>query len=639
MISKIKIQTVFFLTVYLLVCAGSFPAFAKTAPASEEEFLDLIQRKSFDYFVQERNPVNGLVRDRARNFQRDGVSSPGSIAAVGFALSAYPVGVSRDWMDYGTARDMTLTVLRFFWEKAPQEHGFFYHFLSVETGERVKNSELSPIDTALFLAGALFASEYYEDPAIRELVQKIYARIDWKWMLHDGKTFAMSWSPETGFQSHRWDHYNESMILYLLAIGAPAHAIPASSWKEIARPAGSYAGYHVIEMGPLFTHQYSHIWVDFRQKNDGFADYFKNSIDATLANRAFCIDNASKFKSYSPETWGLTASDGPDGYKAYGALPGQALHDGTVAPTACGSSIVFTPEESLACLKNIYENVDGIWGTYGFADSFNIDRKWVARDVIGIDQGALLLMIENYRTQLIWKIMSKNDSIQQAMKAVGFQEGTMDLPWPDPPVHEATFLPKGLDLNGSLSDWPSGDAPIILDQSNKEMGEIKNAADLGAQIRFGWNKEALFFYAKVTDESLIARKTGRNIWMDDMVEIYIDPQGDGLIWNDKKDIQLGFRPDLDSPKVSTWSWFGDEKDPQQESMIYAANFADASGYIIEGAIRWEFLGVLPEADHMINISVAVHDVDKDNTSGKLHWFFRNENGEKRYVLGRVLLKR
>ena len=625
----------------LLICLFLIPspAFSKTSPASEEEFLELIQRKSFDYFVQERNPVTGLVRDRAHNFEQDGTSAPGSIAAVGFALTAYPVGVSRDWMDYGTARDMTLNTLRFFWETAPQEHGFFYHFLSMETGQRIKNSELSPIDTALFLAGALFAAEYYEDPEIRELVQKIYARIDWKWMLHGGKTFAMAWSPETGFQNQRWDHYNESMILYLEAIGAPANAIPASSWKNIARPVGSYSDYHVIKMAPLFTHQYSHIWVDFRQKNDGFADYFRNSIDATLANRAFCIEMSSKFKSYGPESWGLTASDGPAGYKAYGALPGHAVHDGTIAPTACGSSIVFTPQESLACLRNIYENIQGVWGRYGFADAYNLDRAWVSQDVLGIDQGPLLLMIENYRTQFIWKTMSKNNSIQQAMKAVGFKEGTMELPWPDPPVHEAVFLPKGLDLDASLRDWPSGTAPIILDESTKEFGDFQNAADLGAQIRFGWNNEALFFYAKVTDESLISRKTGRNIWMDDMVEIYVDREGDGLIWGNDKDLQLGFRPDAGSDRVSTWSWFGEEKDPQQESMIYTKHFEDAAGYIIEGAIRWEFLKLEPEADRAINISAAVHDADKDNSGGKFQWFFRNEDEEKRYVLGKVLLEK
>lgn len=626
------------LTLCICLSLFPFPLPAAIAPASEEEFLELIQRKSFDYFIQERNPVNGLVRDRAHNFQQGATASPASIAAVGFALTAYPVGVSRDWLDFETARGMTRTTLRFFWQHAPHERGFFYHYLNMQTGERIKNSELSPIDTALFLAGAIFAAEYYEDPEIRELVQNIYARIDWQWMLNRGKTFAMAWSPETGFQKQRWDHYNESMVLYLLAIGAPANAIPASSWKEIVRPAGSYGGYRLIKMGPLFTHQYSHIWVDFRQKNDGFADYFRNSIDATLANRAFCIDQSSKFKTYSPVSWGLTASDGPGGYKAYGALPGHAVSDGTVAPTACGSSIVFTPEESIACMRNIYENIDGAWGRYGFADAYNIDRKWVASDVIGIDQGPLLLMIENYRTQLIWKTMSKSLPLQNAMKAVGFKEGAMELPWPEPEFHEAAFLPKGLDLNGSLSDWPSG-TPIILDEKNKELGDFKNAADLGAQVRFGWNNEALFFYAKVNDESLVARKAGRNIWMDDLVEIYVDPQGDGLIWGDEKDMQIGFRPDADSSKVSTWSWFGEGKDPQNESMIYTQRFADATGYIIEGAIRWELLGVVPEADHVLNVSVAVHDMDEDRSEGKFHWFFRNEDEEKRYVLGRVLLKK
>lgn len=615
------------------------PGFSQTAPVSDEDFLELIQRKSFDYFIHERNSANGLVRDRAHNFKPGATPSPASIAAVGFALTAYPVGVSRNWIDFKTAREMTLTTLRFFLEKAPHERGFFYHFMNMETGARIKNSELSPIDTALFLAGALFAAEYFEDPEIRRLAQKIYQRIDWKWMLNGGKTFALSWSPETGFQRQRWDHYNESMILYLLAMGAPSKkAIPASSWKAITRPAGSYGGYRVLKMAPLFTHQYSHIWMDFRHKNDGFADYFRNSIDATLANRAFCIDQSKRYKSYGPNSWGLTASDGPGGYKAYGALPGHAVHDGTIAPTGCGSSIVFTPEESIDCLRFIYENIEGVWGRYGFADAYNVDRQWIASDVIGIDQGALLLMIENYRTQMVWKIMSKNTSLQKAMEAAGFKDGDMELPWPDPPAHKASFLPEGLDLDGSLRDWPSG-TPIYLGESQKEVGDIRNKADLEAQIRFGWNHEALFFYAKVTDESLVARKTSRNIWMDDLIEIYIDAEGDGLFWGNPKDFQIGFRPDADSGSVSTWSWFGEQKDPQSESMIYARHFADASGFVVEAAIRWEFLGLKPEADHFIHLSVAVHDADQDRSAAKIQWFFRNEDVEKKFVLGKVLLEK
>jgi len=191
----------------------------------------------------------------------------------------------------------------------------------METGERVNHSELSPIDTALFLVGALFVAEYFDDSQLKELANDLYERVDFQWMLNDGDFLALAWTPEDGFNRHRWDHYDESMILYLLAIGSPTYPISASIWESIARPVGSYGGYRVIQMPPLFTHQYSHIWIDFRNKNDGFADYFQNSVNATHANRTFAMDQSSKHSSYSPDSWGLTASDGPFGYRAYGAPP------------------------------------------------------------------------------------------------------------------------------------------------------------------------------------------------------------------------------------------------------------------------------------------------------------------------------
>ncbi len=611
--------------------------FADKTGLSDEELLDTIQRKSLDYFINERNLSTGLVRDNAPNSDQGVSNSPASIAATGFALAVYPAAASRDWLDNGTAREMVLATLRFFWERAPQEHGFFYHFMNPETGERTKNSELSPIDTALFLAGAMFAAEYFEDAEIRELVNKIYDRIDWPWMLHEGKTLAMAWSPETGFQRNRWDTYNESMVMYLQAMGSATHPIPADSWKAINRPVGSYREYRLIYQPPLFTHQYSHIFVDFKNKHDGFADYFKNSTNATLANRAFCINHENEFKSYGPESWGLTASDGPGGYAAYGAPPGSARHDGTVAPTACGSSIVFTPKESIACLRNFYENMPELWGRYGFADAFNKDKKWVSRLVLGIDQGPLFLMIENYRSGLIWKKMSQNISITKALQAAGFKEGTMEVAWPEPPVAEAVFLPNAIRVDALLGDWPNG-KPLNLNESFIETGSFKEGHSPRVQIRFGWNQAALLFYAKVGDPDLVSRKTGKNIWMDDIMELYVDPQGDGLDWGSVNDFQIGFRPDKGADTVSTWSWFGDRGDPQKESVIITKSFSDSAGYIIEGAVSWEYLGIKPVAGSEVRISVAVHDVDSNRSDGKIQWFFRNEEKSKHYVLGKVVLK-
>ncbi len=609
-----------------------------TKGLSEEELLETISRKSFDYFVRERNPKTGLVSDRAHNFQRGATFSASSIAATGFGLTALGIGAERGWMHEATLREMARRTLRFFYSSAAHDHGFFYHFLDMESGTRIKNSEVSPIDTALFLAGALFVAEYFDDAEMRDLAAKIYERIDFPWMLHGGETLALAWSPESGFHKLRWDHYNESLILYLLAIGSPTHPIPAKSWKAISRPVGSYKNIRVMQMPPLFTHQYSHAWIDFRDQNDGYADYFKNSVNATLANRAFVMDQAAKFKSYGPNSWGLTASDGPFGYKAYGAPPGWAVHDGTIAPTGCGGSIVFTPKESIACLRHFYEDLgDKLWGMYGFSDAFNLDKKWFDQEVIGIDQGALLVMIENYRTGFVWNIMKRNFYLQQAMEKVGFKPGTMEVKWPSPVEFRAPYVAGGITIDGFLRDW-SG-APLRLNLLHRESGSVKNDEDLSGELRFAWDEEALYFSAKVTDQDVVVRKTGKNIWQDDAIELYIDPEGDGLFWGDRKDFQLGFRAHDDNEQVESWSWFQGGEDPSENRYLAARGFVHQSGYIIEGAIRWSFLGIIPEPGRAVRISPALHDIDTDRSEGKLHWFFRNEEKIQRFVLGKVILEK
>lgn len=603
---------------------------------SDDELLDVISRKAFDYFAQEKDRSTGLVKDRAGNFRRGGASAPASIAATGFGLTALGVGVERGWMDRATAQESARRTLEFFLKQAPEEHGFFYHFLDPRTGKRSGRSELSPIDTALFLAGALFAAEYFDDAGLRSLARQIYERVDWTWMQHGGKTLALAWSPEEGFNKRRWDHYDESMILYLLAVGSPSHPLPPSVWQEIARPAGSYAGYRLIQMPPLFTHQYSHIWIDFKNKNDGFADYFQNSVNATRANREFCVRQSSKFASYGPNSWGLTASDGPFGYKAYGAPPGWALSDGTVAPTACGSSIVFTPQESVSCLRYFYEELgDRLWGTYGFSDAFNLDKNWFSDQVLAIDQGALLLMIENYRSGLIWKTMEKNQELLSAMKAVGFREGTKELPWPPPPRFEAAYLPQGVKIDGYLKDWP-GSIPLVLGPENKEVGNFDGEKDIRANVRFAWSPEALYFSVIVTDDSVLLKRHDSQIWQDDIVEMYIDPKGDGLRWKDPDDFQIGFRPQFDSEDVEVWSWFQPGKE-SGSGMIAARGFAYNDGYVIEGGIRWAMMNFEPSAGKVLKLSVAVHDVDKDRSEGKLQWFFRNEEDFERFNLGEIIL--
>ncbi len=607
------------------------------AALSEDELLDSIQEKSLHYFVTERNPRTGLVQDRAHNFEPNKTPSEASIAGSGFALAAYAVGVERGWLDRATAYEMSRRLLDFFAHRAAEEHGFFYHFLDMETGARHGRTELSPIDTTWLVAGALFSAEYFDEPEIRDLADTIYRRVYWPWMLHEGTAFSMAWSPEEGFDKRRWDHYDESLMMYLLAIGSPSHPIPPASWKEILRPAGSYRSHRVIAMPPLFTHQYSHIWIDFRNQNDGLADYFRNSTEATLANRQFCIDQAGKYTTYGPDRWGLTASDGPFGYRAYGAPPGWAVHDGTIAPTACGSSIVFTPRESLACLRHLYENFrDSLWGEYGFSDSFNLDKDWFSKDVLAIDQGALLLMIENYRSGLIWNAMKRNVPLQEAMKSAGFRPGTMELPWPDPPEYRVPYNPGGIQVDGYLKDWPAGTS-ILVDRSSRESGSFSEDNDAKAEFRFAWNENALYFFAVVTDDEVVARKGGKNLWQDDLVEIYIDPQNNGLFWYDESDFQIGFGPGAQADEVRTWSWFQGGVDPAGTGDVAARGYAHEKGYVIEGRISWDYLKIHPSGGSWLRLSPAVHDLDRDRSAGKLQWFFRNEETYGRFELGKLML--
>jgi hypothetical protein len=403
------------------------PIIQKSTNLTDEAFLDEIQQRVVIYFWQEADPQTGLVKDRAGNFEPDNYTVS-STAAVGFGLVALAIGESRGWLSHKQAYQRTLTTLRFLRDELPHEHGFYYHFVDYQTGQRVWNSEVSSIDTAWLLAGVLFAAEFYGGTEVEALANDIYQRVDFEWMLIDGGQrpdellLNHGWTPESGFLPYRWDTYSELMLLYLLAIGSPTHPIPAESWAAWARPQGTYAGYTTFAQGPLFTHQFSQAWIDFEGRRDGLGyDYFQSSINATLANRQFCLDNEELYQTYDEYSWGLSASDAPDGYQAYGAPPGYPVHDGTIAPAAVAGSIVFTPDLSLTTLKTMREQYgDRIWGRYGFSDAFNVDRDWWDQDVIAIDAGITLLMIENYRSGFVWQTFEQNKSIQQALEVTGF---------------------------------------------------------------------------------------------------------------------------------------------------------------------------------------------------------------------------
>lgn len=388
--------------------------------------LDELAKRAFDYFWNEAHPDTGFVKDRASNHERDQFVVS-STAASGFALSALPIAVRRGWLEKQQAIKRAEQILESHLQ-LPHQHGWLYHFLHWASGERFWQCEISSIDTGLLVMGALVAAEGLEDSTVRKRAQILYERLDFRWMLTDGgkrpgeKTLAMGWKPETGFQPNRWDHYAEMMFLYLLGLGSPSTPLPADCWDAWFRPLIRYQNYPLLFGGPLFLHQMSHVYIDFRAKRDRLGyNYWIASRNATLAQRAFCSDLACRYKTYEKGIWGLTASDGPDGYRGYGA-PGDIEHDGTVAPTASITSIIFTPQESLGVLKTIYEQYQPkLWGRYGFGNAFNVDRNWWDREVVGIDLGMLLLALENYQSGFVWELTGRMPAIQKGLKQAGFR--------------------------------------------------------------------------------------------------------------------------------------------------------------------------------------------------------------------------
>jgi len=390
---------------------------------TDDELLEEIVSRAFQFFWNEASPKTGLVRDRAF---ADGGADPrkvASIAATGFGLGALCIGHRRGYLpphEIGGRVVKTLIALR---DRVEQMNGFFFHFLDIETGKRVRLSEVSPIDTTILLCGALMAREYFRDAQITQLVNAIYRRVNWQWMLNGGTTFAMGWTPEYKFIGARWDTYCELLMMYLLAIAAPVYSIPASSWNAFSRPTMDFEDFSYISgPDPLFVHQYSHAWFDFRNVRDAYANYFDNSATATAAHKQFCLSIRWRFPDYDENTWGITASDSRLGYQAWGGPPEIGYIDGTVVPCATAGSMPFMPKETIAVLANLYNKYSQrAWKKYGFVDAFNPRTKWTDLDVLGIDQGITMLMVENYRTAFLWDTFMRGREAQRAMKMVGFQ--------------------------------------------------------------------------------------------------------------------------------------------------------------------------------------------------------------------------
>lgn len=398
---------------------------APAAPLTERDtaLLDEIQRRAVLFFIEQSDPVTGLTRDRAPNDGTAG-SAPASIAATGFALTAWCIADARGWIPPGEALARARVTLRFAADHTAHERGWFYHFIDARDGRRAWRCEASTIDTALFLKGALMAREYLRDPEVTRLVDRIYGRIDWQWALNGGDTLAHGWYPESGFIPHRWDSYSELMGMYLLGIGARRQGLQAESWHAWSRgPEAQYEGHSFLQGGPLFTHQYAQAWFDFRGLRDAYANYWQNSVEATLAQRAWSARQSQRYAHWSGDMWGLTASDSATGYRAWGT-PGHENEtaDGTLVPCAPGGSLPFAPRECLTALSRMRETGGAdVWGRYGFADAFNPQTGWVSPDVIGIDVGITLVMAENLRSGLVWQSFMRAPEVRRAMALAGFE--------------------------------------------------------------------------------------------------------------------------------------------------------------------------------------------------------------------------
>jgi hypothetical protein len=415
-------------TVLLVIFCFS-TAVAQFSP-QDQTFLDDLQHRSFQYFWDHGDPATGLVLDRARmdgSELDEGHRDVASTASTGFGLTAICIATERGWISRSQARERVRNTLDFFANKTFFNHGWFYHWVDAKTGARRWNSEVSSIDTALLLAGVLTVRQYFkDDPEIRKLATTIYERVDFKWMLN-GDPFLLShgWRPGEGFLQSRWDTYSEDSILYLLAIGSLTHPISPESWYRIWRDRYLYAGYPFFTtIGvPLFMHQYSHAWVDFRNRRESRGDridYFENSLNATLAHRKFCMDLSYEFPVFGPNVWGITASDSAKGYLAWGGPPRDPAIDGTVVPSAAGGSIMFAPELSVTALRTMQEKFGAkVYGRYGFVDAFNPAISWYDKEVIGINVGIILLSAENARTGNVWRWFMANTEIPRALQKVG----------------------------------------------------------------------------------------------------------------------------------------------------------------------------------------------------------------------------
>lgn len=602
----------------LVLLATGVARAGEASNMSNEAFLDEWQKRCFAFLWEQADPNTGLVADRA---PADGSkkSRIASIASVGFALTAIPIAQERGWVTEEEAYERVLTTLRFLYHDMPHVEGFYYHFVDIHTGERVWECELSSVDTALLLGGVLTAGQYYAGTEVEDLAVKIYHRVNWPWMMNGGRTLSLGWKPESGFIPYYWDNFSEHMLLQLLGLGSPTHPLPPDAWHAWRRsPLVHYDGMSFLSHPPLFVHQFSHAWVDFRDKRDDYADYWFNSVLATKAQRRMAIAMHDRFPHYGPNAWGITSSDSEYGYTAWGGPTPSEHINGTLVPCAAAGSIPFLPEESIAAVRHMYDTWgEQIWKKYGMVDAFNPHTGWAAKDVIGIDVGITLLMIENYRTGFVWEYFMRNPAIQKAMQVAGFRPLH---PQPQVVRNTSVFAVEVADaLRERLKviEVPrrGGEPTPVqwhkLDLSSLELGRRTDGNEVEARFSFTWDEQTLYLTVDVKDNQVEAADDPAKLYSKDLVELFVDPQNDGLVWGDPADFQFGF-----GVPNQVWEWFG------QRGEIHAEVTRTPQGYRVEAGIPFKLLKVQPAVGETLGASVAVKSNDPTTHDPlKLNWSF------------------
>lgn len=395
-------------------------------PGTDDQLMEEIEKAGFLFFWEQANPTTGQVKDRAFAAGND-TRTVSSIAATGFGLTTLCIGDQRGYQPTAAIAARVQATLTFLLNQMQPAgmNGFFFHFVDMTTGARAFNSEVSSIDTAILLCGVLMCRQHFaQDAQIPGLATQIYNNVNFAWMLNGGTTLSMGWTPESGFLAARWNSYCELMMLYLLAIASPTFPIPTTTWAAWTRPSFTYQGFtYITSNAPLFTHQYSHAWFDFRNKPDAFTNYFQNSVTATMAHRAFCLSLAAQFSDYSSDLWGISASDSRNGYVAWGGPPAMGPIDGSIVPCATAGSLPFDFTDTIHVLRWIRGHYASAWQRYGYVDAFNPLTGWYDTDVLGIDLGISVLMAENQRTQFVWNTFMKDTAVQNGMTLAGFQTG------------------------------------------------------------------------------------------------------------------------------------------------------------------------------------------------------------------------